>query len=168
MVREPVERVISMFYYIRSHMRWSRKRWKGKKNVPPASWFEKTFDDCVLTNDPECHLEMKGQLTFFCGKWTECRNTSSPASLQLAKYNVETQYSVVGVMERFNTSLRVMEMLVPRWFQGATQLNTAEKVNSNSYDRVGDRVREVARKRMKNELEFYSFINQRLSLQERK
>ena len=41
MVREPVERHISSFYYLRS-----QKRWKGKKDVPPA------FDDCVLTNDP--------------------------------------------------------------------------------------------------------------------
>ena len=168
MVREPVDRLISIFYYLRL-----RKRFKGKNDVPPVSWFEKSFDECVLTNDPECRVEslsetLELQLTYFCGKWRECGNISSPASLQLAKYNVETQYSVVGVMERFNTSLKVMEILLPRWFLGVTQLNRAEKRNKNSHPGVRDTVREMVKKRLKNELEFYGFIKQRLSLQERK
>ena len=72
------------------------------------------------------------QLTYFCGGWRECGNISSPSSLQLAKYSVETGYSVVGVVERFNTSVNLLEAVLPEWFRGAAGLVTEDKRNRNS------------------------------------
>ena len=214
MVREPVERLISNFYYLRSH-----KRWTGKKDVPPVSWFTKNFEKCVLTNDPECQVvdicqntilgtitlsrycvkrkdktqklrkllnlkfifpqlillfslfqilsdSVELQLTYFCGGWRECGNISSPSSLQLAKYSVETGYSVVGVVERFNTSVNLLEAVLPEWFRGAAGLVTEDKRNRNSHPGVREAVREVLEDRLENEIDFYRFVNQRLSRQE--
>ena len=49
MVRDPVDRIVSNYYFVRS-----TRRWKTREVVPPASWFTKNFNKCVLSNDPEC------------------------------------------------------------------------------------------------------------------
>ena len=40
-------------------------------------------------------------------------------ALQRAKLAVETRYSVVGVVEKREESLEVMEAYLPRWFRNA-------------------------------------------------
>ena len=51
MVRDPVERIVSNFYFVRSS-----GRWKSKEVVPPDSWFTKNFNKCVLSGDNECKV----------------------------------------------------------------------------------------------------------------
>ena len=48
-------------------------------------------------------------LSYFCGYGPGCSDPKSVVSLQKAKMAVEQQYSVVGVSEMRNISLRVME-----------------------------------------------------------
>jgi len=48
-----------------------------------------------------------------------CDVHGSFAALQRAKQNVETQFAVVGVTERFEESLQVMEWMLPQFFAGA-------------------------------------------------
>ena len=53
MIRNPVDRVVSEFYFNRWNARWIVKFMKKK---PPRKWFQKDFSECVLTNDPECQV----------------------------------------------------------------------------------------------------------------
>ena len=53
------------------------------------------------------------QLTYFCGSHVQCSNNTNPMVLQVAKYNLEHLYSVVGVMEHFKISIAVMESFLP-------------------------------------------------------
>ena len=53
MVREPVSRLISQFYYLRS-----LKRWNGKNERPSKQWIEKDFNECVRSGDLECQVGM--------------------------------------------------------------------------------------------------------------
>ncbi len=39
--------------------------------------------------------------------------------LRLAKYNIEVKHSVVGITERMEDTLTVMEAYLPRFFKGA-------------------------------------------------
>ena len=90
MVREPMDRIVSQFHYLRSNKRWS---WRKKK--PPSVWFQKDFNACVLGGDPECQIGGGGQdmqLTYFCGSSIQCSNSSSPQALQMAKYNAEYRF----------------------------------------------------------------------------
>ena len=127
MVRDPVSRLVSQFYYLRAAKRWTRAE------RPPQVWFSKKLETCVLSGDTECqvtccfykttvkmrHAPQVGgggqdlQLTYFCGSHAQCANSSNPAALQLARHNLETRYSVVGVLEHFNTSIAVMEQYLP-------------------------------------------------------
>lgn len=43
-------------------------------------------------------------------------------ALERAKFAVEQQYAVVGVLEDFNTTLSVLEKYVPRFFEGVRDI----------------------------------------------
>lgn len=75
MVRDPVERVISWFYYIRAP--WYLV---GQRKNKDTKWLYKDFETCVLSGDPECryvegedYVEMgKSQILFLCGHDERC------------------------------------------------------------------------------------------------
>ena len=72
MVRDPVNRIVSNYYFVRS-----ARRWKTREVVPPASWFTKNFNKCVLSNDPECRvLSFKTYLNLN-NKYLDRRRSSS-------------------------------------------------------------------------------------------
>ena len=57
MVRDPVNRAISTYYYKR---RKNAGRWKGmtKEELPSKEWFEKDFNECVKSGDMECQVKV--------------------------------------------------------------------------------------------------------------
>jgi hypothetical protein len=167
MVREPVDRLVSNFHFVRNP-----RRWAGREVAPPQTWFTKSLQRCVVGRDPECLVggergaEMA--LTYFCGAATHCTNSSSLAALQTAKAKAETEYSVVGVMEQFNASLAVLEAYLPGWFAGATGLLgqvPAAAHNRNPHPPAGQLVRAVLAHRLRLDTDFYRFVRQRLQLQ---
>ncbi|XP_017137595.1 heparan sulfate 2-O-sulfotransferase pipe-like isoform X6 [Drosophila miranda] len=133
LVRDPVERMISWFYYIRSgyrnaiiHNRFPNTTMKSEK------WFKKSYNQCVRSGDPECQYvpesikdtvgDYKRQSLFYCGNNRECLPFDSPHAIQLAKRNVERDYAVVGSWEDTNITLAVLEAYIPRFFRGARQV----------------------------------------------
>ena len=90
------------------------------------------------------------------------------SSLQKAKAAVEQQYSVVGLSERRNVSLAVMEAFLPSWFSQATSMeeekgSKREMVNSHP-EPVGQTRTELMR-RLELDYNFYYFCLQRLEMQ---
>lgn len=82
LVRDPVERVISWFFYVRGSYSNAIKYQKFP-NMPlkPEKWFKKDFNQCVRTKDPECVYEQmalagggdyRRQSIFFCGHEKDC------------------------------------------------------------------------------------------------
>lgn len=82
-VRDPIERAISNFYYYRSDWFWSNRR----KHFPDPSilvpkWLEKEFETCVINGDPDCVYRQgainegiydhRRQMLFFCGHDRRC------------------------------------------------------------------------------------------------
>lgn len=55
LVRDPIERIISWFYYIRASWYFvERKQAFPDLPLPNSSWLRKDFETCVLRGDPEC------------------------------------------------------------------------------------------------------------------
>lgn len=179
MVRDPVERVISWYYYVRAPWYFvERKRAFPDLPLPNPNWLRKDFDTCVRRGDKECqYLEGDerddfGQLTeFFCGQEDECTGLNTEVALRRAKENVEKHYAVVGVLEELNKTLTVLEHYIPRYFKGAkdvywNDVNVLSKINRNIYKpSVAEETKNIVRKNFTRESEFFDFCKQRLHKQ---
>jgi len=179
MVRDPVERVISWYYYVRAPWYFvERKRAFPDLPLPNSNWLRKDYETCVRRGDKECQYpegderEDFGQLTeFFCGQEDECTGFNTEIAMRKAKENVERHYAVVGVLEELNKTLTVLEHYVPRFFKGALdvywkEINVFSKINRNIYKPpVLEEVKDIVRKNFTRELEFFDFCKQRLHKQ---
>lgn len=83
LVRDPVERMISWYYYVRNSYRNALYyRIHPEAPIKPTAWFKKSFNDCVRNGDPECQYiplsvndavgNYKRQSLFFCGHNEDC------------------------------------------------------------------------------------------------
>ncbi|CRK94723.1 CLUMA_CG008223, isoform A [Clunio marinus] len=182
LVRDPVERIISWFYYIRAPWYYvERKQAFPDLPLPDSRWLRKDFQECVLKGDPECTYtqgathegigDHRRQTLFFCGHEDECTPFNSESALERAKYAVETQYSVVGILEDMDTTLTVFEKYIPQFFAGASEIYHNEiqkfnKINKNSFKSpVSEEVKNLLRQNFSREIEFYNFCKQRLHTQ---
>ena len=80
---------------------------------------------------------------------------------------MELKYSVVGVMEKRNLSLAVMEAFMPRWFANVfDHLDPEDFPLANPHPDTDEEVAVELYDRLKLDYEFYFFILQRLQLQQ--
>jgi len=179
MVRDPVERVISWYYYVRAPWYFvERKRAFPDLPLPNPNWLRKDYDTCVRRGDKECRYQDGderddfGQLTeFFCGQDDDCTGFNTEVAMRKAKENVEKHYAVVGVLEELNKTLTVLEHYVPRFFKGAkdvywNEVQIFSKINRNIYKpKTAEATKDIVRKNFTRELEFYDFCKQRLHKQ---
>ena len=90
----------------------------------------------------------------------------------MAKNNVLKNYPVVGVLDMFNMTLRVLERKLPQFFDNAFELYfndpqfRSNKFRNVDYKKpVSEKIKSMVRKNLTNELEFYDFCKQRLQSQ---
>ncbi|CAK1545016.1 unnamed protein product [Leptosia nina] len=181
-VRDPIERVISWYYYVRAPWYYvERKRAFPDLPLPDPAWLKKDFETCVLSGDRECRYiegethegigDHRRQTLFFCGHEPQCTPFNTVEALQRAKRVVEQQYAVVGVLEDMNSTLLALERYIPRFFRGALrtyweELNTFNRINRNAFKPpVSEEVKNIVRANFTREIEFYEFCKQRLHMQ---
>ncbi|XP_019866240.1 heparan sulfate 2-O-sulfotransferase pipe [Aethina tumida] len=182
LVRDPVERVISWYYYIRAPWYYvERKIAFPDIPLPDPKWLKKDFEHCVVSGDRECKYltgeiregigDHRRQSMFFCGHHADCLPFNTDGALERAKRAVEQHYAVVGVLEELNTTMTVLEKYVPRFFQGASdiywnEISRFNPINKNSFKPpVSEEIKEMVRRNFTKEIEFYEFCKQRLHKQ---
>ncbi|XP_040580410.1 uncharacterized protein [Lepeophtheirus salmonis] len=183
MVRDPIERVISWFYYQRAS--WNiveRIQTFPQEPLPDSKYLRKDFPSCVLDpNDDECNFiegtsnvdypDHRSQMMAFCGHELYCADFNSKAVLQKAKENVERFYPVVGVIEALNESLTVFENQFPNLFPGAVELYHSnqgikdKRIINNLKPVIPSEIIDILNRNFTRELEFYDFCKQRLARQ---
>ena len=57
--RDPVERIVSNYFYVRSP-----GRWRDREVSPSQAWFLKNIDDCVRSNDVECQVGLGSHISY--------------------------------------------------------------------------------------------------------
>ena len=162
-VRDPIERFISRYYY---HRRVP-KRFVNVKNLPPNQLLNQDLNECLTLNEPNCTLDpeylTEMQLTYFCGSAPECRTLGNKNALQKAKYNAEKYYSVIGVLEELQLSMKLMELYLPKYFQNFANLtetsHKSKEPHKNQLD--PDNLRKLENW-LNIDIEFYTFVVQRL------
>ncbi|XP_017041501.1 heparan sulfate 2-O-sulfotransferase pipe isoform X2 [Drosophila ficusphila] len=180
MVRDPIERLVSWFYYARApwYLAERRQVFGDAVQMPSIEWLKKDFNRCIEEGDPECVYEQmevgnlgdhRRQSLYLCGQVTAvCMPFNSHEAMQRAKKNVEEHYAVVGTWEDTNITLSVLEGYVPRFFAGAKDEYYALKkklgnVNRNAFrPTLNERARAVLSKNLTREIELYQFIKHRL------
>ncbi|XP_016998118.1 heparan sulfate 2-O-sulfotransferase pipe isoform X2 [Drosophila takahashii] len=180
MVRDPIERLVSWFYYARApwYLAERREVFGDAVKMPSIEWLKKDFNRCIEEHDPECVFEQmelgnlgdhRRQSLYLCGQVQEvCMPFNSHEAMQRAKKNVEEHYAVVGTWEDTNTTLSVLEGYVPRFFTGAKDEYYALKkklgnVNRNVFrPTLSDKARVILSQNLTREIELYQFIRHRL------
>ena len=188
-VRDPVDRVISWYYYKRAPWHLIKQdhdtnETRLHRNVPPIDELKRTFEECVLQRHNECvyypgqgiYTDRYGgshysQIAFFCGNDMLCDKFESQEALTMAKENVEKYYAVVGVLEQLDKSLEVLENYVPRYFANARKTHNSMYIqwrhrNKNIYKpKTPKYIKEALKANFTAEYEFYEFCKQRLEKQ---
>lgn len=116
MLRDPIERLVSYYYFLRFGDDFSLKTRRRKGN-------RVSFDDCLLRKEHDCDpVNMWLQIPFFCGHSFKCWVPGSEWALQQAKYNLVNHYLVVGVTEEMHDFFALLEVVLPKFFSGSTRL----------------------------------------------
>eukprot|EP00095_Tigriopus_kingsejongensis_P012451 snap_masked-scaffold89_size390429-processed-gene-2.6 protein:Tk12451 transcript:snap_masked-scaffold89_size390429-processed-gene-2.6-mRNA-1 annotation:"heparan sulfate 2-o-sulfotransferase pipe" len=136
LVRDPVERFISRFYYIRRQAeRFKAKaREIGRKNA--ERWLNMTIDECIASAQDECSIQAgrayePSPITYFCGFDSPCPLHNSRVALAKAKEHLSRNFSLVGILEEFQPFLARLESKFPQFFRGITQLKSEERMNKS-------------------------------------
>ncbi|CAD5118794.1 DgyrCDS7474 [Dimorphilus gyrociliatus] len=165
-IRDPLERAVSSYYYLRFESQLLSKTYENDETR------NLTYDECVLQNRKVCTGKNSFHgiwniIPFFCGYNPICKYPSKLA-LQIAKSNVEKYYVAVGTIEYYDESLQLFEKLLPNYFQGIQK--AYKKYKSESIKKYRGKFKmkpsEQVERKMKNlmnyEYQFYKFIRQRL------
>ena len=121
-IRQPIERLISYYYFLRygDDFRINKIRSKMGDKV--------TFDECVANRQPDCDpRKLWLQVPWFCGHSRRCWSPPGNSwALEQAKQNLVNKYWLVGVTEELDTFIEVLEWMLPKFFEGATDLYKRE------------------------------------------
>ena len=88
-------------------------------------------------------------MLYFCGHDPECSQLGNPAALQKAKENVDRHFVVVGVLEKLEESLAVLEDKLPEYFSGVSEVyreqakDQVRNKNSVKASKISEEVRSV-------------------------
>ena len=183
--RDPIDRLKSFYYHRRfgnltDHIitYWGKvvaDFFKGYDEAEQHRRHDMSFDECILTSDPEC-ADVRFIWTIiphFCGHEYVCL-TPSRKALDLAIKNVLSKFAVVGYVEKFIQFLEVMEIIAPPFFKGAVETHLYLDHKNKNYRHAGaypgpnisHEAREVMMntKAMQLEYEFYDFVKKRFKV----
>ena len=154
-VREPVARYISHYTY----MRRSRNRPKDriKQMIKSGEWNE-TIEECFEKQGQGCIPNVMTR--FFCGTEDYCKNDARRA-LERAKENILHHYAVVGLLEHFQVTLKILQRRLPYFVpvvpKSPTDLRVNKGVKSNEVS-VSEELISKIKQANWADVELYDFI----------
>ena len=84
---------------------------------------------------------------------------------------MEKYFPVVGITGKMNMTLKVLEAILPEYFEGATKVYYGKSfirknLHETKYKKpVSEEVKQILRANFTHEIEFYEFCRQRLQRQ---
>ena len=106
-VREPVARFISHYAYM--HNKRHRPPGRVQEMIDSGEWND-TIEQCFHKEGQGCKHNVMTR--FFCGPELFCKNNLTKA-LENAKLNIVKHYAVVGLLEHFHLTLKIIQKRLP-------------------------------------------------------
>ena len=153
MMREPGDRYISQFYFWRT-MKGDFGDDLRSRNL--------TVIDCIMRSNEEiygCPL-FNYQTSFFCGNSPQCKIPADETTFLLARKNLLNFYWVVGTLERFNETTKLLEKTLPTYFP-SNSLHSQKKFHllQNSYEKPPPEVYYMSSVANHYDLILYNLVN---------
>ncbi|XP_030848101.1 heparan sulfate 2-O-sulfotransferase 1 isoform X1 [Strongylocentrotus purpuratus] len=155
-MREPIARMESNFYY---------ERFGDYAQDPSIHHNDNlTLEQCVNKGLVWCGPWWNWHI-LFCGYESLCQ-TDHAWSLEKAKENIDQHYTFIGITEEFETSLQIIERLVPDLLGGLLKAykelnddgtNWNELFRTRDKKRLSPRLVDKAREIMKEDVELYEY-----------
>ena len=126
MVREPIERQESLYYYGVSPKRGIKAQVELQsrdRNVDPCGCMNMEFDDCYrfYLENTNCTHRLKVEPLELYFADSPVRNTEPrPFPQDMIYDRIRNDYLFVGILEEWELSVQAFEVLLPRFFKGAT------------------------------------------------
>lgn len=130
-IRDPVDWYRSNYNFCRHGWEKNDKyRGTGCKSLTEEQ-LNLSFEDCVVEDRDECMKGPVNYLNWLCGDKVACGKVAA-LKLTKAKWNVEKNYQVIGLLERMEDTLKLLEVEMPGYFNGALQLYHSESIQKAS------------------------------------
>jgi len=184
LMREPVARFISGFYYLRAEEKKKEDSRIRTVGLPWTLWINKSLSVCVRNvSDPECSDFSNKRLHSWAGSWSRrfptamgylcgnsenCEDATDIAARETAIDNIDNKFAVVGDSDNYEVTLAVLEHKLPRFFTGAVkeyQIMKREGVgveNQVGHPEATAEIIKMLEERMEEEVNVYRHVKKRL------
>lgn len=112
-MRDPVQRYISEYYYMRS----SKRGKQAEKFI--ERWGNYTIDECLGRNETCLSGKSNVQIEYLCGKENGACDRMSDAEKFITALDNWKRHYFLGIMENMIQTIELLEILFPRFFKGA-------------------------------------------------
>ena len=126
------------------------------------------LDKNSVMNPP---FSVQTSLPYFCGTDIFCRNIDNKEAIDKAIQNIQNDFEVVGIIEKVEMTLRVLEHKLPRFFKGAREEYNAlikegnQNVYKQNYVLPSEKELKVLKDNLNGEYRLYSYAQKRLDHQ---
>lgn len=170
-VRNPVDWFTSEYYFCR-HGWVRRPDFKGPQcQHMEQTQLDMTLDECVAKKHKECVEPQFEYMEWLCGAEELCLTKGSNyqkkmLAVELTKHRVLREYYIVGLLEEFETTLFLLERVLPLYYQGSREV-----FNSDAIQEVRNTTKTLGKQRLwdstrrfleqgplKYEMDLYNFI----------
>lgn len=151
MLRDPVDRIVSEYYYMRLD-----RRYKNRGERYRLAHGNLSIETCIFGQHNytgACLGKHNAMIHYFCGMESNHCHEDEEELLREGKQNLQSHY-IVGVIEDLRESLRVFEAKFPSFFHGITRFALRNE-NSNSKNELSNRVKSFLRRANAYDYEIY-------------
>ena len=166
MIRDPISRFESFYYF----SRYGNNKGGGGQAHQYDELKDETVDTCVEKRRKECLMPYWQIVPYFCGQDKRCSERTQWATDE-AKRNIEKYYLFVGTLEDLNSSLKLLSVLLPQYFNGALETSTEsassdmrqETLTKNKLESSDEtKIFLKTQTSLKYEYQLYDFVRHRL------
>ncbi|KAJ8022933.1 Heparin sulfate O-sulfotransferase [Holothuria leucospilota] len=177
-VREPIDRLVSLYYFVRYGDNIKEDgNGAGKEfreRMKKMNFSNESFDECVLNGRSSCR-DPGAIVRHFCGYDKKiCIKTSRSKAYDRAVYNINKHYDVVGIMEDYLSTLKLLEKLIPEIFEGVVNLYMEEKrvivskMKTKNKTSISMKARNMLKKEMAIDYKLYNYIKHTFKLKKKR